>query len=77
MSNIPSQRIPLYLRLIVPRDGGGCCAMLMRLHLHLGNGGIIFELIKWRPGDRKARQQYPLPAPPPYTRQRAVVRSGG
>jgi len=45
--------------------------------MHLGGSDIIFELIKWRLGDRKARQQYPLPALPPYTWQRAVIRSGG
>jgi len=45
--------------------------------MHLGGGDIIFELIKWRPGDVKARQQYPLPEPPPYIRQRVVLHSGG
>ena len=45
MSNISSQRLPLYpltcccpLRLIVLMDGSGGCAMLIRPHL--GGGGV-------------------------------------
>ena len=55
------------------------CAIKQKwgLSISKGGGAIIFELIKWRPGDRTARQQYPLPAPPPYTPRRAIICSSG
>ena len=52
-------------------------ASLVGHHWLIDAFDIIFELMKWRPGDCKARHQYPIPVPPPYTRQRADVWSSG